>query len=280
MKELVPGTSNMVESLLPQYPLDERNDVPCDSRAEVRTAFVKRWFPKIVDLLPNFQFEYFVKGLDDSLILFREKKTKAYLLVRLLERDDGMRVPQEQAFAAQRYFESKLGKLVPRVHFGYILNDEKEQVRIFGMDPVQGTVNHLLSDPQARKRVSKMNLARKVKDLLQKLIANKLEHFDLSFQNVSYRLGSSGDIERLGLIDFEFSNHLINPCGDTEGILCDASSLGLLPFMKKAGILIPDWIHRAVSSGKDPCQENPHRGESYTFRSPFKALRLPVLYLK
>jgi hypothetical protein len=124
-----------------------------------------------------------------------------------------------------------------------------------------------------------MKLARKVKDLLQKLRANNLQHSDLTFQNISYRMGASGDIERLGLIDFEFSTHLMDPHVDTDSIQCDASSLGLLPFMKKAGILIPDWLHQAVSSGKDPDEVFPHKGDWLTFRSPFKALRLPVLYL-
>lgn len=279
-KELEINASSRVESLLPNYSLDERNDVPCDSRAEVRTAFVKKWFPKIVELLPNFKFQFFAKGLNDELILFREKKTRAYLLVRLMNMND-CKVPQEQAFAAQKFFESKLGKLVPRVHFGYILDDNRnERVRIFGMDPVQGTVDRLLLDPHARDMISKMKLARKVKDILQTLKAKKLQHGDLSFQNISYKLDSSGEIERLGLIDFEYSIHLMDPYDDTEGILCDAWSYGLLPFMEKVGIPISEWIHRAVSSGKDPREENPHHGESFTFRSPFKALRLPILLLK
>ena len=276
-KTLDANAASKIQSLLPHYPLDARTDVPCDSRTDVRTAFVKRWLPKVVGLLPNFEFEYFVKGLNDELLLFREKTTKAYLLVRLMNMDD-CKVPQEQAFAAQQAFESKLGNLIPRVHFWYILDNGKERVRIFGMDPVQGTVNHLLLNPEARKRVVKIKLARKVKEVLQKLKAAKLQHGDMQFGNMSYRLDASGDIASLGLIDFEYSTPLTDETDDSEGILCDAWSYGLLPFLEKAGIPVPEWIQQVVSSGKDPREENLHL--SAEFRSPFKPLRLPIIHVE
>lgn len=266
------------ESLLPHYPLTSQNDVPCDNRGKVFAGpFLELWCPKLVKLLPNFHFEYLVEGRSsetDVLALFREKNTKAYLLVRLTDMNDS-KVPSEQALAAQQAFESKLGKLIPRVHFAHILDDGQSRCRIFGMDPVQGTVNHLLEIPEKRRKISKIKLAQKVKELLKVLRDAKLEHGDLQFGNISYRLRPSGDIESIGLIDFEYSTPLHDRADDTEGILCDANSFGLLPFMEKVGIIIPEWMQEAIERGKDPREENPtYKGP---FRSPYSALKLDVI---
>ena len=273
---VVASPKSETPSLLPEYPLDDRNDVPCDWKTDERTAFVKRWLPRIVKLLPNFEFQFSVKGLADRLMLFREKRTKAYLLVRLLTITDS-KVAQEKAFAAQRVFESKLGIMVPRVHFWYKLNDGKEIVRIFGMDPVQGSIDQLLFDPVARKKISKSRLARSIKEILLKLKKAKLQHGDFQFGNMSYRLNTSGDIDRVGLIDFEFSSILEDEQADKEGILKDAWSFGLLKFLVKAGIHVPQWMQTAVDNGLDPREENPKHQDGIGYVSTFEPLQLKTL---
>ena len=282
------GTQTREESehsLLRDYPLDARNNVPCDWKEEghdvLYDKFTKRWLPIAQMLLPNFQYQFMAKGSskENLLALFREKRSRGYLLVRITD-VDGKKVPLEYMYGAQKVFEKKLGKLVPRIHFAHSIQAGGEEIRIIGTDAVQGVLEDLLSDTNMRKKTEKMPICRKLKGLLDVLKEKRLEHGDLHFDNVSYRMADDGSVEYLGMIDFELSGPLRRKGGDLASVLTSAYSDKILEFMKRI-VDLPKWFSSAIEKGLDPIEEmgSVYPGSSFQYRNPYEVMKMPLIRL-
>ena len=152
--------------------------------------------------------------------------------------------PLSLVYAAQKHFEKKLGKLVPRVHFANTINFNNQTVKIIGTDPSQGVIQNLLDD--SRVTVDKRDLAQHLTLLIKTLRANKLKHGDCHFKNITYRLTADRKrIDYLGLIDFELSGIYEEPATDVMSVLTESRPCGLVPYLEKAGMHIPDWYKEA-----------------------------------
>ena len=281
-------------SLLPRYPIDARNNVPCDWREEhprtVHGKFAERWLPIAKRLLPNFEFQFFAEGskAHDLLALFREVDTRAYILVRLAEGVVDMshnKVPLPSMYGAQKVWEKKLGEIVPRIHFAYVLREGQHSARIIGTDAVQGVLTDLLGVKQIRKSMDKQLLCRKLVDLLQLLKRKNLQHGDLHFSNITYRTsGNRSGIESLGLIDFEYAGPLREESEDVDPVITNAYLYKLLPYLTKLGIEYPAWFIKAVRDEKDVyeamARANPRKLQStINYRPPYPQLEMPEIYL-
>ena len=275
-------------SLLQNYPLDARNNVPCDWKDEfhgvLHDKFTKKWLPIAQELLPNFQYQFMAKGSgkQNLLALFREKRSGGYLLVRITEFVDNThnKIPLGYVYGAQRVFEKKLGKLVPRIHFAHSIQVGGDKIRMIGTDAVQGVLGDLLSDTNIRKKIEKMPICVKLKGLLDILEEKGLEHGDLHFDNVSYRMANDGSVEYLGMIDFEFSSPLRRKGGDLASVLTSAYSDKILEFMKRL-VKLPEWFSSAIERGLDPNLEmaSVYPPSMGTYRNPYEVMKMPLIRL-
>lgn len=286
--------NSKLHSLLPEYPIDARNNVPCDWRDEyprtVHGRFAERWLPIVKRLLPNFEFQFFAEGSKnhDLLALFREVDTRAYILVRLAEGIADVshnKVPLPSMYGAQKVWEKKLGNIVPRIHFAYSLYDGQHSARIIGTDAVQGVLTDLLSVKQIRKSLNKQSLCKKLVDLLQLLKLKKLQHGDLHFSNITYRMsGNRSVIESLGLIDFEYAGPFKKESEDFEPVITNAYRYKLLPYFTKLGVEYPAWFMKAVRDKEDVyeamAQADPRSLQSTTnYRPPYPQLEMPEIHI-
>ena len=288
------GKSQVVKlpSLLTSYPIDERNNVPCDWRQEsprvIHGNFVQRWLPIVERMLPNFRFQFFAKGSreDDVLTLFRETKTGAYLLVRLvMGTRSPNKVPLPSMYGAQKVWEEKLGKNIPRIHFAYTVYSGQHSATIIGTDAVQGVLTDLLDVKQIRKSLDKEPLCTKLMALLRLLKREKLQHGDLHFSNISYRMSQSGkDIEYLGMIDFESAGPLVRQSEDFDPVITNVYRYKLLPYLKNNNIEYPSWFITAVQKKEDVyeamARANPGKIQrSVNYRPPYPLLKMPEIHI-
>ena len=246
----IPKDEAASKSLLPSFKMDARNDRPCDYVSELSplAPFAKQWLAIVNNLLPNFRFHNLVLGgkEHDLLALYQERITKAFLLVRIAKNEGqgNATTPLPLVYAAQKHFEKKLGKLVPRVHFAHTISSKKQTVKIIGTDPAQGVIQNLYDD--TRVTVDKPDLAQELFLLLKTLRANKLKHGDCHFKNITYRMTADRKkIEYLGLIDFELSGIFEDPAVDVKSVLTEARPRGLVTYLEKAGMHIPQWYKEA-----------------------------------
>ena len=286
------GKSQVIQlpSLLPNYPIDERNNVPCHWREEsprvIRGGFAHRWLPIVERMLPNFEFQFFGRGSKDHnlLALFRETKIDAYLLVRIAEGTDFSvnKVPLPSMYGAQKVWEEKLGKIIPRIHFAYTVHSGQHSARIIGTDAVQGVLTDLLDVKQIRKSLNKESLCTKLIALLRLLKREKLQHGDLYFSNISYRMSQSGkDIKFLGLIDFEFAGPLIKQSEDFYPLITNVYRHKLLPYLKNNDIEYPSWFITAVQEKEDVYEAMARANPPFqtNYRSPYPPMKMPEIHI-
>ncbi len=274
------------KSLLPSYPLDRRNDRPCDNPSDESPAapFAKEWLAIVNKILPNFRFRYLAKGSrpEGLLALYQERTTGAYLLVRIADflSMGNAQTPLPVAYAAQKKFEEKLGKLVPRVHFANVVAHNDRVVYIIGTDPAQGVIQDLFDDPKVT--VDKQDLARELVLLLKKLKAKNLKHGDCHFENITYRMTSNGKkIDFLGLIDFEGSGEYGEPSSDVASVLTHAQYFDMIPDLVRAGLRIPEWFIEIVKSsrGNFDVDERVSRLIKRNSKPPYERLKMPRIDL-
>ena len=240
-------------SLLPVYPLDDRNDVPPDDRFSGGSNIYKdAWLTTVENLLPNFLYCYAPEGKGD-LVVFQEKMTGAYLVVRIIEEDGtgAGGTELESMYGAQVEFEKRLGKRVPRVHFAYTIDLHGERFKVIGTDPIQGVVEDL-TKRERRKHIDLKSLIKSLIELVDILKTKKLTHGDFQTSNISYRLcPDRKTVDYVGLIDFEFSE---TTHGDDlrqrTNLLRDAVNANLFRYLLDAGFKIPDWYLKLDKSIK------------------------------
>ena len=151
---------------------------------------------------------------------------------------------------------------------------------MIGTDAIQGVLSDLFSHASISKRFKKMPICIKLKDLLDRLKEENLEHGDLHFSNISYRMADDNSVAYLGFIDFEFSGPLRTEGADLGSVLTSAWSKGILPFMKKI-VKLPEWFSSAIERGIDPNEELGRLGEGtgFQYRNPYKVLKMPLIRL-
>lgn len=242
-------------SILPHLPLDNRNEFGPDFFDEsiTETSLFRLWSPRIKNLLPNFRFSGIVDGSSKHMIfmLMQEKTTSAYLLVRFTRDTGNSGTPLAKSVAAQLYFEQKLGKLVPRVHFVYDLISSDDSITVIGTDVAQGTLDKLMA-PARRKQFDMLSVASALKKLLSQLREAKVVHGDMGLNNITYRLSSDKRrVEYAGLIDFECSyigRPSFNP--DEVEILEILTNRKMLKSLHESGYQFPKWF-RDIATDKD-----------------------------
>ena len=184
-------------------------------------------------------------------MLMQEKTTSAYLLVRFTRGTGNAGTPLAKSVAAQLYFEQKLGKLIPRVHFVYDLISSDDSITVIGTDVAQGTLDKLMA-PARRKQIDMLSVASALKKLLSQLREAKVVHGDMGLNNITYRLSSDKRrVEYAGLIDFECSyigRPSLNP--DEIEILEIMTSRKMLKSLHESGYQFPKWF-RDIATDKD-----------------------------
>ena len=280
---------NNVQSILPRFPLDNRNDIRPDFFANefAKTPFFLLWFPRIQNLLPNFRFSGVLRGSsgDRIFLLMQEKITFAYLLIRLSysdKRGEGNAlVSLAQTVNAQIHFEQKLGIHVPRVHFIYDLVSKDDSITIIGTDTAQGTLDDLLN--HRRKSINLLSVAAAVKVLLTRLRQTNLVHCDMGFNNITYRLSPDGqNVDFLGLIDFELSRigNTYKYSVDEINVLVQMVNKKLLKPLYLTDYPFPEWFrHAARQSNFASIIENLDDSTAYHCGNNFEGVHIPKIHV-